>query len=180
MEANMKQLLSDVISKELEISMMYSDFMAVMQDISLQGFKRYYRCRMKDRVKHCTMLRNYVSDYHDVCLPISVSSYAPGAAWATTGIIARVQKVITDDATTSNEQIVRLEKISDLAITQEEHDLMGYIEDLIKDQSCELKCLRRIINSWKFSQQAGDSSWYDRTSKCLHKKYKKREGDYDR
>jgi len=176
METNMKQLLSEIISTEIEMSLLYSDFMCMMQEISLQGFKRYYRCRAKDRVYHVTMLRNYAIDYLSTNIPLNVPAHVTGAMNGGISSINKIELALTTDLKYSNMQIKLLEKAASLAITQDEHALMGYIEDLIKDEEEELKCLNRIIKSWTFAKEADDTSWYDRTDKAMHKKKKKKEG----
>lgn len=164
-EALMKKL-SDTISHEAKLSNIELEAMSKTHKMALNGFKRFFKYRAKDRFKHYLCLKQWGIDYAETNLPFEVE-YNSGNSLLT---LEMILKIIFDE---SEKQLVHLKECMDLCFKETEVTLGNKINMLIDDQEEEHKYLKRIIDEWNMAKSYNDVSWISRKDHLLHKKYKK-------
>lgn len=162
-------VLSEVVSYEALCSLQEMESMSLLHMMGYQGFKRLHRYRSRDRLEHAICLKNYLVDYCDMNPKVTVNYSSPNNGSITFEVI------ISGAIKACKDQIERLKNASHMCIEENEDALMGKLEHLIADEERELKCYKRLWKEYDNSKKLGDASWIDRTSKCLHGKFKTKE-----
>ncbi len=170
MTPTLLQAVNEIINWEFTLSLTEINEMNHCHEMGLQGYKRFNRYWSKDRFKHATMLCNFLVEHHHTVPSITVSYSSNGGV--ATSLLDSLQKMYE----TSKTHIARLKAASKTAIAEGEDYLMGYLEDMIADQSPELEKYHREI---LLLQSTGhDKVFIAIHSDTLHEKYKIKEKEY--
>lgn len=168
MTTQLIQMMTELLSNETKLSMIELEAMSKAHKMALNGFKRYFKVRSKDRSKHSLYLKMWSIDYAETNIPFE-TSYSSGNS------VLTLDQVLSYVYGESEAQLTKLKDVMDLCFKEKEVTLGNEINMLIDDQEEEHKYLRRIIEEWKLSKTQNDNSWISRKDHLLHKKYKKKE-----
>ena len=168
MTENLTKLISDILGSELKLSNIEIEAMSKTHKMALNGFKRFFKYRSKDRFKHALCLKMWCIDFAETNIPFDIS-YLSGNANMT------LENILVYVSTESEKQLEKLKEVMDLAFKEKEITLANKINCLIDDQEEEQKCLKRIIDEWTMAKSYNDVSWISRKDFSLHEKYKKKD-----
>jgi ferritin len=158
-------MMSECLGNELRLSNVELEAMSKTHKMSLNGFKRYFRYRARDRFKHSLCLKKWSVDYADTNIPFDVS-YSSG------NTLMNLEAILTYVFNESEKHLEKLKDIMDMAFKEKEITLANKINCLIDDQEEEHKCLKRLLTEWNMAKANSDTSWISRKDFYLHKKYK--------
>ena len=168
----LKSIMSDIISSEYTATAIMGEYMATTQMMGYNGFKRLFRYMARDRLEHALCLKNFLADYLKENPEVSISYVSK----ATNGNGSNsIDTIITSVMSYGQTQLEKLKRAATMSITDNEHLLMGKLEDMICDQEEELACIRRIKDEYTNSKQFNDVSYLSRKDMQLHDKYKCKE-----
>ena len=166
MTQELLKIMTELLSNETKLSLIELEAMSKAHKLALNGFKRYFRCRSKDRLKHSLCLKEWVIDYAETNIPFE-TAYSSGNA------IMTLDQILSYVYGESEVHLNKLKDASEMAFAEKETTLGNKLNVLVDDQEEEHKYLRRLIEEYTFSRQQGDPSWISRKDMLLHKKYKK-------
>lgn len=172
MNQTLLQNLTETLGNEVRLSNIELEAMSRMHKMTLNGFKRFFRYRAKDRFKHSLYLKRWGVDYSEINIPFDVS-YSSGVN------AMSFENIMTYVYNESKLQLVKLKNCMDLAFQDKEITLANKLNCLIDDQEEEQKYFRRLIDEWTTSKLVNDNSWQSRKDSLLHDKYKKKEKKYN-
>jgi ferritin len=162
--------INAVISGELTMSAMELNEMNHCHEMGFQGFKRFHRFYAMDRQRHALMLSNFVVEYHHVTPVISVSYNS--ANTTSSSLLEAMQRM--HDLSVNHLEL--LKSTAKMAIDEGEDLLMGMLEKLLRDESCEVARYYREVKDLTYTNS--DRSYVLLRSDKLHTKYKDKEKEY--
>ena len=162
--------INTIISGELTMSVMELNEMNHCHEMGFQGYKRFHRFYSMDRHRHAIMLSNFVVEHHHVSPTISISYNSSNT---TSGSLLEAMQRMHD---LSVNHLNLLKTVAKMAIDQGEDLLMGMIEKMVKDESCELAKYYREVK--ELSYVNSDRAYVMLHSDKLHTKYKEKEKEY--
>ena len=169
----LKVLLNDIISNEIQLSVVMLDTMSDAHIIGYNGFKRFFRWMSRDRLEHAIRLKNKIVDFNDINPDVKMSYTTP--TLQTNGSNMSIESFLNVTKSLSIAQIERLKAAAEMSIVDKEHMLMGILEHYIQDEECELNKINRILKRWTNAKKMGDASFLDRIDEDIHCKYKDKE-----
>jgi ferritin len=170
LSASMKALLDTIVAHEVRLSVVLLNDMNDACTSGLNGFKRFFRYRSMDRSRHAIMLCNFVADYSETELSISVASPAIVAKLSLTQSLNEYHAECLG-------QLDRVKVACTTAVAEGELLLMSYLNMMVKDQSEELMRLKRIIT--QLAMPALDLRAFDKDLHCKYKYLEKEKFNFE-
>ena len=162
--------INAIISGELIMSAMELNEMNHCHEMGFQGYKRFHRFYSMDRQRHALMLSNFVVEFHHQTPVISVSYNSSNTTSAS--LLEAMQRM--HDLSVNHLKL--LKSTAKMAIDEGEDLLMGMLEKLLKDESCEVARYYREVKDLTYVNS--DRKYILLHSDKLHTKYKEKEKEY--
>jgi ferritin len=162
--------IDSIISGELLMSAMEINEMNHCHEMGFQGYKRFHRFYSMDRHRHAIMLSNFLVEHHHQ-VPVITLSYNSINNQASS-LLEAVQRM--HDLSVNH--LTLLKNTAKMAIDEREDLLMGMIEDMLKDESCEVAKYYREVKELTYVNS--DKTYVMLHSDKLHTKYKEKEKEY--
>jgi len=162
--------INNIISGELTLSCMELNEMNNCHEMGFQGYKRFHRFYSMDRQRHALMLSNFVVEHHHQSPVISISFNSSNVTSGS--LLEAVQRM--HDLSIKHLRIIK--STAKMAIDAGEDLLMGMLEKMLIDESCEVAKYYREVQELTYVNN--DKSYILLHNDKLHTKYKEKEKEY--
>ena len=164
--ADLDTLLAEQMAWEQINSHFAADLAGIYHKMGLNGFKRMKRYQSIKENKESAELRHYIIDYLGV-LPTEEFAYVSPT------LVASLKDGLNLDHTLCSENIVRLNRIMELALSGNSYSVIPMVDCLIKKENERLVKIQREYIEGEFV--GWDNTYMMMHDKALHKMYKCKE-----